>query len=108
MYAPGELDKRITFKRETRTADRVGGVVVSLTNVATVWAHVRPRTGNESENSSRVEAKSSFLFVIRNRSDILESDRITWAGVDYNIRAIMRRGERPLYLEIEAERGVAQ
>jgi SPP1 family predicted phage head-tail adaptor len=108
MYNVGELDKRITIRRETRTADRIGGYDITLSTVATVWAHVRPKAGTESIRADRVEAKNMVLFVIRWRDDVLESDRITWDGVDYNIRAILRRGGRKLYLEIEAERGAAQ
>lgn len=107
-YAPGELDKRVSIRRETRAADRLGGYTSALATVATVWAHVRPTSGTEGVRADRVEAKSPFLFVIRYRGGVLESDRLTWDGIDYNIRSINRRGGRKLYLEIEAERGAGQ
>jgi len=49
-----------------------------------------------------------MVFVIRNRSDLLESMRIVWDDIPYNIRSINQSKKRAMYLEIEAERGVAQ
>jgi SPP1 family predicted phage head-tail adaptor len=106
---PGNLDQLITIKRETRTTDGMGGDTVALVDVAAnLWAHVRPRTGRELAKHDRVEAPAMYLFKIRNRSDILDSDRIVWNGATYNIRAVLTEGTRDMYLEINAERGVTQ
>lgn len=109
MYRVGELDKLITIQREVHTPDGRGGQSVSLTNVVTdLFAHVRPRTGREGEQYDRVNATATYLFVIRYRDDLRESDRIVWDGVQYNIQAILTRGGRSMFLEIDATRGVAQ
>ena len=109
MYAAGELDKVITIQREVKTPDGMGGNTVTLTDVvADLRAHVRPKTGGERAAYDSVEASAMYLFVVRYRSDILESDRILWDGKYYNIRAIMDRGSRANYLEIDAQRGVTQ
>lgn len=107
-YDVGELDQRVPIKRQTRVSDNMGGYTTTDTTVATVWAHVRPKRGREQGIHDKVEAPALYVFVIRYRSDILDSDRITWNGADYNIRAILTRGGRKMFLEIEAERGVAQ
>lgn len=78
----------------------------NLPSVPTVWAQVIPARGNETVNGERVDAEAMFTFVVRNRTDISESDRIVWGGDYYNIRHIERRGTRQLYLYINAERGV--
>lgn len=108
FYDVGELDQRISVKRETRTADGTGGFTVADTTVATLWAHVRPKRGKEVGIHDKVEAPAMYIFAIRYRSDLLERDRITWNGDDYNIRAILTRGGRKMFLELEAERGVTQ
>ena len=107
-YRAGELDQRITIKRETLTTDNMGGSTTTDTDVASVWAHVRPRSGRELGIHDKVEAPAMYLFVIRYRSDLLENDRIVWDGQEYNIRVIRSKGGRKLYLEIDAERGVTQ
>ena len=50
---------------------------------------------------------SEFGEILYTLTDLLESDRIVWNGVTYNIRGILREGAQPLHLKIEAERGVA-
>jgi SPP1 family predicted phage head-tail adaptor len=108
MYHPGEMNERVQIIRETRTSDGAGGQTLSLTTLASVWAHVRPRSGREMERFDRVNASAMYLFVIRYRTDVEESDRIMWKGEFYNIRYIAQGTGRALYLEIDAERGVAQ
>lgn len=107
---PGNLDQRITLQTVTRTSDGIGGYTSSWRNIApapTVWASARPGSAREVLASDRVNAGGLYVFTIRNRDDLNEADRIVWRGENYNIRAVRRRGGRELYLEIEAERGVA-
>ena len=106
----GNLDQRITIKRETMSQTGMGGQELTLTNLATVWAKVRPRSGTERNRFERLDAEASYIFVIRNRPDLelRESDRIEWRGTEYNIRFISDPGPRPIYIEISADKGVAQ
>jgi SPP1 family predicted phage head-tail adaptor len=107
IYRPGELDQRVTIRRQTLASDGQGGQSATWADVATVWAHVRPKGGREANVADRVQGQTMYLFVIRWRSDVREADVMRWNGVDYNVRAILDRGGRKLYLEIDAERGVA-
>lgn len=107
-YDVGELDQRVTVKRQTLTSDGMGGSTTVDATVATLWAHARPKRGRELGAHDKVEAPALYTFVVRYRDDLLERDRITWNGQDYNIRAILTRGGRKMFLEIEAERGVTQ
>lgn len=108
MYSPGELDQVVTFKQEVRTGDGMGGDTIALTDVLTCRAHIRIRGGSERDFSDRLNAEATYLVVIRYREGLNESMRMVWNDESYNIRIIPRTGGRPLYLEIEAERGVAQ
>lgn len=104
---PGQLDQRIAFMREQRVQDDQGGFARSRVEFASAWAWVKPLSGSESEDYDRVNATHTYVFVVRNRQDILESDQIEWLGVSYNIRQIARRSNRRMYVDIIAERGVA-
>ena len=108
MFTPGELDKRVIIEREINTPDRFGGQILTVSTVATVWAHIRPKSAREFIQDTRVNNSTAYLFVIRWRSDIQPSDRLVWLGVSYNITGILDKGPRELYLEIDTERGVAQ
>lgn len=110
MANVGKLDQRITLQSKSRTTDNMGGAAEAwsdLPSTPTVWAQVIPARGVETLAGERVEAHGMFTFVIRNRTDVSENDRIVWMSEAYNIRHIERRGGRPLYLYISAERGVA-
>ena len=110
MGSPGKLDQRVTLQAKTRTVDDMGGAEETwgnLPSTPTVWAQVIPARAVEPLAGERVAAHGMFTFVIRNRTDVSEKDRILWRSEPYNIRHIERRGNRPLYLYISAERGVA-
>lgn len=108
-WVPGELTERIAFYRKTAGADDgMGGKPITKTLLATVSAKVISKSGREALRADRINAETAYLFVIRKRSDILPSDVIVWRGVTFNISNISDEGPRPLYLEISADRGVAQ
>jgi SPP1 family predicted phage head-tail adaptor len=104
-YRSGELDQRVTFRREQQTSDGMGGQSKTWGDVATVWAHVRPMSGREREHADRLNAEANYLIVIRYRTDIDETDVAVWKGRQFNLRFNKDRA-RSRFLEIEAERGV--
>ena len=104
----GELDQKVAIRRATLIPDGCGGNEKEWNTVATVCAHVRPSSGGETTRFDRVNAEAMYRFVFHNRPVLLESDKLVWNGVDYNIRFIHRRSCRNLYLEVDAQRGVAQ
>lgn len=105
-YKAGELDQRVTFVRETKVSDGMGGNTVTWPTIATVWAKVRPMSGAEREHSDRLNAQANYLIVIRYRDDITENDIAEWKGQRFNIR-FSKDEARNTFLAIEAERGVA-
>lgn len=107
-YRVGELDQRITLQRQVLTSDGQGGATKTWSDLATVWALARARSGAEVAKMGRVEATALYLFVIRYKAGLLASDRIVWGSKNYNIRAINENSARRLFLEIDAEVGVAQ
>lgn len=106
----GALDQRITFQSATLISDGQGGNTKTWANVPSipmVWAFIKGLGGKEANADDRVSDTSRFLFTIRNRTDIDETITILWGGETFNIRHVRRLGDRNMYLEIEAERGVA-
>jgi SPP1 family predicted phage head-tail adaptor len=104
-YSAGELDQRVSFLRETKVDDGMGGNTVTWPPIATVWAKVRPMSGTEREHSDRLNAQANYLIVIRYRSDITEKDVAEWKGTIFNIR-FSKDEPRSTFLAMEAERGV--
>lgn len=106
-YRIGELRERVTIRRTSESADAYGALVPTTTDVATVWALVRPMSGGERSEAQKTEATAMYLVVVRYRDDIRDDDAIIWRGSELNIRLRKDRGPASMFLEIEAERGVA-
>lgn len=108
MSRPGKLDQRITIERQTLTSDGMGGQTVAWNALTTTWAQVEPLAGNENGYGQQVQASNMVRFTIRYREDLQMTDRVSWAGDYYNLRALPPPSTRRMYRDIEAERGVAQ
>lgn len=113
-YKAGELDQLVTIRRVTQTKNEYGTLEETVQDLGPFWARVRPMTGREREASQQLEEQADYLFVffydIHVENAIQGDDTLVWedvGGQQYNIRFIKDRGPRALYLEIEAERGVA-
>jgi SPP1 family predicted phage head-tail adaptor len=104
---PGKIDQMVALERRSATADGIGGTIYAWSEFACVWASVVARGARESMDQERMSAAGVYRFTIRHRDDIDETCRIMWQGEAYNVRAVHRTGGRKLYLEIDAERGVA-
>lgn len=101
----GEMTELIELHHVTRTTDGTGGSTRTWTKYADVWSHIRPLTGGENQGADRIEGTAKYLVVIRNRTDVVDTDKIVWGARELNIRFPRERGPRDLYLEIEAEVG---
>lgn len=106
-YHSGELTERVTFRREVRVPDGMGGSELDWSELGEVWALVRPMSGRERQAAHQIEASADYLIVIRSPFDVQEADIAEWQGRQLNIRFVKRRGTRSLFLEMEAEMGVA-
>lgn len=106
-FRAGELDQRVTLRREVNTPDGQGGNVHSWQDIATVWAKVRPMSGREREHADRLNAAANYVILIRTRTDVDETCIATWNGVDFNIRFV-RHEPRARFMMLEVEKGVAK
>lgn len=109
-FRPGELDQRIEIIRQVRTDDGRGGHTRAEVVQYTLWAHVITKGGVEVFKYEKIDAVAVYTFVVRNSKSLVinVTDFIKWDGVQYNIRSPLKKSPRKMYLEIDAERGVAQ
>ena len=107
-YRAGELDQRVKVMRLVRTPDGYGGYDNSFAENNEYWCHVRPLSGRETVEADRLQGEATYLFVFRNGLDVRDADMLEWEGEQFNIRVRKQPKKRNLYIEIEAERGVAQ
>lgn len=108
MYRLGQLTQRIDFEMDVKTPDGGGGNTNIPTVFASCWAYVREKSAREIVQGQAIAAVASKIFVVRWRDDVHAGHRIIWRGARYNIRTEPDPNSRELFLEVEAEFGVAQ
>lgn len=106
----GHLRDRVTFQRETRTADGAGGATIVWQNLVTVWGGFRPQRGREQLEAGRLESAVAGVLTVRSSPgtrDVTAADRVQIDDVPYQIRTITNPDRRGKTLELVVERGVA-
>lgn len=103
----GQLDQQVDLYSHTVLND-FGDVIDSYSLVATVWARVLTQAGSEAFEAARVNAKRTIRVLIRYRTDVNATWKLSWAGDDYYVTAVDRSNRRDdeLWLtcqEVEAE-----
>lgn len=104
----GDLRERITIERASSTQDAFGEPIESWSTVATVWANMAPQrytTGVEAlaQALGREAVKTSYTVTIYWRSDVLETDRVTWNGKVLDILRVIDPDGRRTWLELLCE-----
>lgn len=99
----GQLDRRITIQSFSTTTDAFGQKTKSFGTLASVWAKVVEKVGDEGENGDMISATKRVDFFIRYRSDINEQMRITYNSKTYKIHAIQSADARQAYQMIRCE-----
>jgi len=104
----GELDRLVDILQRSVAKDAGGRETVTWPPRATkVWAKYYALAGGLKVEAGQVVNASMHRFVMRWRSDVLETDRISFNGGTYKIEALAELG-RHEFLQITASKVVAQ
>mgnify|MGYP003658961065 FL=1 len=104
----GKLRNAITIERLTLSTDGAGGNTQAWATNKNLKAFIKPMSGGEYLHSQRLEARLSHRIYIRYTTDILNTDRVSYNGRYFQIRAIINIEESNKWLELHCEEGVAQ
>lgn len=96
----GRMRHQVVLQSPTGSRDSVGERTTTWTDVATVWANIRPLTGREQFLASQREASTSHIVEIRYSTDVSTIDA-SWR-VKYGTRLLVLDGD-PINVE---ERGI--
>lgn len=100
----GDLDRRITIRRNTPTTDDFGQEVPGWADLATVWASKQDVRDSERFTAAATGASLTTRFQIRWSSalaDLSPEDQLVCEGRTYSISAVKEIGRR-VGLEITA------
>jgi len=107
MSCIGKLNKRVIIEQVARATDAIGGSTETFTTFATVWAQIKPLTGNERFFSQRVEPNVTHMLKIRHRTGVTTEMRIKFGTRIFEIQSIINPDERNEVLNIMAVEGKA-
>lgn len=105
----GNLRERVTIQTFTESSDGGGGSTRTWSNLATVWAEVKPVSrvaDRERVDTGRLATIQTYLVTIRHRTGFDTSARLLWGSKYLNIRSIENRDLRKRFLVLECQEGV--
>lgn len=89
----GAMRHRITVEAPIRVPDGSGGVIESWTPVATLWARIVDRAGNEAFSADGITGRLTHDITLRPHPDLVPRNRIRLAARVFHILAISTSGE---------------
>jgi SPP1 family predicted phage head-tail adaptor len=94
----GELDRRITIERATKTRDKANDEIDGWVSEFRLWASKRDYSSRENVGTSQVVREADTLFTIRwskaARAIAPESHRVMYQGSIYEIVGCIEAADR--------------
>ena len=81
----GILRSRIIIEKQSLVDNGFGGMGVTWSTMATVWAKVEHLSGRELQMAQQVSPDVTYETTIRYRSDVTTNHRINYGGKYFNI-----------------------
>jgi SPP1 family predicted phage head-tail adaptor len=88
----GEMNQRVQILAQTRAPDGGGGYSESWNAVATVWADVEPRTGDNVFAADALQSRVEHRLTIRRNAAVLVGMRAVAGTLTLAIQAILDDG----------------
>ena len=107
----GQLTRRIRIQSRAASQDSFGGPNLVWSDVATVWAEIRPITGRELESARRIASEVSHQILVRYQPlladpKVVAGYRALYKGRIFNIHASMNEDERNTVFTLLASEGI--
>lgn len=103
----GKLRHRITIQTLVRATDGQGGFTSTWTDLATVWADIKPVSSQERLFTQKVDYQRSHKVVIRYLSDltagVTNTHRFIFDGRTFQIKGVRLFDEQKFYMMLDAE-----
>lgn len=98
----GRLSQRVDIEEYTTSDDGMGGTTTTWSTLDTVWADIKPLTGDEKMRLGEYQSDLTHKIKIRYRSDVDSEKRVSYNGRTFNIKYLLNRDEKDAYLEMTA------
>ena len=81
----GRMRERVVIEVNTPVDNSVGEPIESWATLDTVWAEVETMDASETFKAGAERGTAPVIFRIRHRTDVSETNRLTWDGDTYDI-----------------------
>ena len=88
----GELNQRVRILAQTRDPDGGGGYTEVWNVIATVWADVAPRAGNNVFAADALQSRVEYRVTIRRNAAVMVGMRVAVGALTLSIAAILDDG----------------
>jgi SPP1 family predicted phage head-tail adaptor len=88
----GELNQRVRILAQTRDPDGGGGYTEVWNVIATVWADVAPRAGNNVFAADALQSRVEYRVAIRRNAAVMVGMRVAVGALTLSIAAILDDG----------------
>ena len=103
MMQAGRLNRRVTLQSPAQSVDELGQPIQGWTDVATLWADIRMKSGLESIKAGASVSVVQASIRVRYRAGITAGMRIVHNLQAYNITAVMPDVGGREYVDLVAE-----
>lgn len=102
-FRPGNLRHRLVLEQLAETSDGGGGFTQSWTEVAELWAAIRPISGSEQVESGRMAGTITHELVLRYRTGVVPAMRFRNGARVFQVLAVINVDERGVWLKCLCE-----
>lgn len=103
MMQAGRLNRRVTLQQPGTTTDELGQPIPGWTDVATLWADIRMKSGLEAIKAGAPVSVVQASIRVRYRAGITAGMRVVHNLQAYNIVAVMPDVGGREYVDLVAE-----
>lgn len=96
----GRLKHRITFQELSQSKNEYGELVEEWLDIKTVWAEIKPVSGNQFFAAKQINSEISHNVYIRCRTDLKPSMRIKFKERVFEILYLMNVNEDNWLMQI--------
>lgn len=99
----GRLNRRCVLQTPSTATDEIGQPIPGWTDVATVWADIRMKSGLEAIKAGAVVSTVQASIRIRYRAGVNAGMRVMHNLVAYDIKAVMPDASGRVFLDLVCE-----
>ena len=96
----GQLRHKLTLQRSSKTTAVGGKRTTTWTDVAEMYASIKPLEGTELQAAQATNAKASHEIVTRYRAGVTPKHRFAFGSRTFNIKSVLNVDERSATLKM--------